>query len=54
VLLAREGELEGIAHDPVAAAPRKDRFLHRHLVLAADIEPSADFEYSPSLFSRTT
>ena len=43
MLLAGAGELEGVAHDPVAAAPREHRFLHRHFVFGAAIEPAADF-----------
>ena len=43
VLLAGAGELEGVAHDPVAAAPGEHRFLHRHFVLGAGVQSAADF-----------
>ncbi len=42
MLLAFAGKLEGVAHDPVAAAAGEDRLLHRHLVIGALIEPAAD------------
>ncbi len=42
VLLSGAREVEGVAHDPVAAAPGEDRLLHRHLVLAVGVEPAAD------------
>ena len=43
VLLAGAGELEGVAHDAVAAAAGEDRLLHRHLEFGAGIKPAADF-----------
>ena len=42
VLLAGPRQLEGIAHDPVAAAAGEHRLLHRHLVFGALVEPAAD------------
>ena len=36
------GELEGIAHHPVGAAPGEDRFLHRGFVLGAAEHAPAD------------
>ena len=42
MLLAGARQLEGIAHDPVAAAPGEHRLLHRHLVFGALEKPAAD------------
>src|SRR5438067_881604 len=42
VLFARLRQLEGVAHDPVAAAAGEHRLLHRHFVLAAGEEAAAD------------
>ena len=39
------GELEGEAHDPVAAAPGEHGLLDRGLVLGAGVEPAADLGY---------
>ena len=42
VLPARLRQLEGIAHDPVAAAASEHRLLHRHLEFGAFVEAAAD------------
>ncbi len=43
MLLALARQLEGEAHDPVAAGLGEDRLLHRHLHVGSGEEPAADF-----------
>ena len=38
----RLGPFERVAHDAVAAFPREDRLLDRHLLGAPPVEPAAD------------